>query len=331
MQCAAPSDFLFRPEHTRLAVTFGLTVEPIIRADYLRHVGRQNFFPLQEKDFSDFSSGFSNTTMYISFIKRHNPQLSVSQLLSLSAASLFKIPDLCTHDDPRRLEFYEIKPNSTSGRSAGVTKISEIGALNDSFSLPYKAGRIYAPDVHVTIWEGDLSVGHVVSTLHFKRTQLGLIVYELCQNSPPSVAPLGEVMFEDFMLSVILVWMGIKKTIDVEAMLNPDQGASTGTGLMAINGSVGRNGVNRPRDTMAVQFLVNELLRLNGGGPLLKIDGIAGPKTVGAIEHVQRRHGIFTDGRVDPNGHTLAQLNQTLFKTIAAGIKAVPTAGPVLA
>lgn len=92
---------------------------------------------------------------------------------------------------------------------------------------------------------------------------------------------------------------------------------------MAITGSVGRNGSNRPRDAVAVQFLLNEIF-LKSGGTLLKVDGIAGPKTIGAIEQFQRRNGLATDGRADPNGRTITLLGDRLKIIILAGLKNVP-------
>lgn len=320
MGCAAPIDVLKNSPFTdtvALAVAFGLAVEPIIRADYSKHLGRRGFFPTQEKDFADIHSGFSNTTLYISFIKKHNPQLSTSQLISLSAQSLLKIPDLMTDDAPRRTEFYEIKPNSVTGRQAGTNKISEIGALYDSFSLPYKPGRIYTPNVTIRLFEADFSVGHVTNDLHFTRIKDGLIVYELCQNSPPNSAPIIEVLFENIMVAVIIAFIGASRSVEVAAAAR----SNTPNSLMSIAGSVGRNGNNKSTDAGIVQFLLNEIFLKTSGTPLLKLDGIVGPKTIGAIERFQTRSSLFADGRVDPNGRTISRLTTQLNNIISLGLR----------
>jgi hypothetical protein len=322
--CMAPIDYLNSSPFTDtvgLAVAFGLAVEPIIRADYLKHVGRRSFFPTQDKDFADIHSGFSNTTLYISFIKANNPQMSPSQLLSLSAQSLLKIPDLLTHDDPRRLEFYEIKPNSVTGRQAGIDKISQIGALYDSFSLPYRPGTIYNPNVTIRLFEGDFSVGHVTSDLHIKRLQKGLIVYELCRNDPPLKARVFETIIENVMCAVIIAMIGAHRAIDVTAVSASH--SVLPTSLFGIAGSVGAGGQNHSRDAGIVQFLVNEANQNNGSTPL-KIDGIVGPKTIAAIQTFQRSNNAVTDGRADPNGTTMRLLNGFITETIRFGLMPPP-------
>jgi hypothetical protein len=81
-----------------------------------------------------------------------------------------------------------------------------------------------------------------------------------------------------------------------------------------ITAAVGRMGaLNRPDDVKTVQKLLNQVPATSGGPkPLLDPDGICGPKTIAAIQTFQVRHFGWpgADGRVDPNGPTLAKLNQ---------------------
>lgn len=80
-----------------------------------------------------------------------------------------------------------------------------------------------------------------------------------------------------------------------------------------IKESVGINGKNRPDDVVAVQGLLNRIAPANGGPAVkLKVDGIAGPKTRNAIQTFQLKHFGWpgADGRVDPDGPTLAKLNE---------------------
>jgi hypothetical protein len=72
-------------------------------------------------------------------------------------------------------------------------------------------------------------------------------------------------------------------------------------------GSVGRQGANRRDDTLIVQLMLNDFLGRTGK-TLLKLDGIVGPLTIGAIETAQRSFGFFADGRVDVNGPTIKNL-----------------------
>jgi peptidoglycan hydrolase-like protein with peptidoglycan-binding domain len=81
-----------------------------------------------------------------------------------------------------------------------------------------------------------------------------------------------------------------------------------------IAAPVGRMGaINRLADTRTVQELLNQVpVAAAGPRPLLDVDGLCGPKTNGAIQTFQQRHlgPARSDGRVDPNGPTLAKLNE---------------------
>lgn len=80
-----------------------------------------------------------------------------------------------------------------------------------------------------------------------------------------------------------------------------------------ILGSVGINGNNYANDVKTVQELLNQVPYISGGPtPPLKVDSICGPKTKDAIQKFQLRHFGWggADGRVDPNGPTLAKLNE---------------------
>lgn len=82
-------------------------------------------------------------------------------------------------------------------------------------------------------------------------------------------------------------------------------------GGIAIAGSVGIGGQNRPADVVLVQQLLNiaRSLSLSAGQPALKTDGMAGPLTIAAISRLQKTALGFSDGRVDPGGATLGRLN----------------------
>lgn len=80
----------------------------------------------------------------------------------------------------------------------------------------------------------------------------------------------------------------------------------------SISGSVGRGGRNHPpRDVLTVQYLLNCVPASKGGPKIeLVLDGICGPKTIQAIDAFQRRCFNSGDGRVDPGGQTLRELQQ---------------------
>ena len=75
-----------------------------------------------------------------------------------------------------------------------------------------------------------------------------------------------------------------------------------------IRGSVGFGGANDSDDTRKVQ----ELLNLAEAFPRLKIDGVCGPRTIIAIRNFQSRFILTPDGRVDPGGRTIRELNESV-------------------
>ncbi|HUQ93202.1 MAG TPA: peptidoglycan-binding domain-containing protein [Bryobacteraceae bacterium] len=81
----------------------------------------------------------------------------------------------------------------------------------------------------------------------------------------------------------------------------------------SIQFSVGsKGGRNQPGDTKTVQELLNNVPLSEGGpSPRLEVDGKCGPLTKAAIQKFQLKHFGWkgADGRVDPDGPTLAKLN----------------------
>ena len=81
----------------------------------------------------------------------------------------------------------------------------------------------------------------------------------------------------------------------------------------SISASVGNGGVNRKDDSRTVQELLNNVPPDEGGPtPLLVVDGLPWQKTQAAIGRFQKEAMGFQwpDRRVDPNGQTLARLNE---------------------
>lgn len=74
----------------------------------------------------------------------------------------------------------------------------------------------------------------------------------------------------------------------------------------------GQKARNQYNDVVTIQQLLNDIAPANGGAnPPLKVDGICGPKTKGAIQKFQLQHfgWKLADARVDPGGATLAKMN----------------------
>jgi peptidoglycan hydrolase-like protein with peptidoglycan-binding domain len=78
-----------------------------------------------------------------------------------------------------------------------------------------------------------------------------------------------------------------------------------------IEHSVGVNGRNGSNDVLIIQSALN-VWRVKNGRRLIALDGIIGPKTIGAIFDFQRSNNLGTDGRIDANGPTLARVKVLL-------------------
>jgi peptidoglycan hydrolase-like protein with peptidoglycan-binding domain len=77
----------------------------------------------------------------------------------------------------------------------------------------------------------------------------------------------------------------------------------------SLQRSVGWGGRNLPQDVVTVQYLLNCVPSGKGGPfPELAVDGLVGPKTIGAIRKFQRAAFGHADGRVDPNKRTIQTL-----------------------
>jgi peptidoglycan hydrolase-like protein with peptidoglycan-binding domain len=81
--------------------------------------------------------------------------------------------------------------------------------------------------------------------------------------------------------------------------------------MISISASVGLNGANRSNDVRTIQEALNQIAPFAGGPvPSLKVDGIGGTKTRGAILKFQKENlGLIPDGKVDPGGSTLGRIN----------------------
>lgn len=84
-------------------------------------------------------------------------------------------------------------------------------------------------------------------------------------------------------------------------------------GDIVITASVGQGGANKKEDVFNIQYGLDQVPPVDGGPePLLKIDGICGPKTIAAIRNFQMKHFGWqgADGRIDPGRQTIQKLNE---------------------
>jgi hypothetical protein len=97
---------------------------------------------------------------------------------------------------------------------------------------------------------------------------------------------------------------------------------------MPISKAVGRGGSNIKKDVRYVQALLN-FWRQDNGRVQIKVDGLVGPQTIGAIEDFQRAKTGIVDGRVDPNGPSIKALEAAI-ESYARQLKAYSVLALVL-
>jgi peptidoglycan hydrolase-like protein with peptidoglycan-binding domain len=78
---------------------------------------------------------------------------------------------------------------------------------------------------------------------------------------------------------------------------------------MPIQHSVGKGGVNQVDEVRLVQGLLNDWRGENNLPPIAE-DGLVGPETIGAILDFQSRVTHIVDGRVDPGGPAITELEK---------------------
>lgn len=93
--------------------------------------------------------------------------------------------------------------------------------------------------------------------------------------------------------------------------------AKAQTITITITGSVGLNGANRDPEVRKIQEALNRVPLVQGGladPEKLKVDGLVGSKTTGAIRRFQLKQvgPAGADSRIDPGKTTLNKLNQVL-------------------
>ncbi|HEX3020591.1 MAG TPA: hypothetical protein VHP36_09820 [Chitinispirillaceae bacterium] len=166
--CYAPSEV--DGIDSQEASIFGQFAEELIFADFCKQ------FPPDSR--SVFRDNY-NHAGYIYFLAINNPHFTKEKQLDYEkrvyAAGMGKVPDFIVHQ-VRERAFYEVKPDSVSGHSAGLQKIDIIQMIYYEYALPYKLGSGYTPHDHLIAYLGSMAQ----VKLKVRYFQNGLLVYKLC-------------------------------------------------------------------------------------------------------------------------------------------------------
>lgn len=169
--CLAPSEIpgLAETEVSR----FGNFAEDLISSEYRLRRGFSGM---------DVYIDNNNPAPYWYFIVSHNPQFSIqAQKDYYTQAYLardYRRPDILIHTFAEKA-FYEIKPDSTSGRQAGVEKVGILTSTYAMCRLPYLPGFAYSETSILVASAGPVLRVH----LRAKLQMPGLIVYRICLES----------------------------------------------------------------------------------------------------------------------------------------------------
>lgn len=170
--CFAPSQLPNVSFH-KDASSFGRIAEQLIYQD----LRRKYHFGLHEIYMDFFGVGEYEAFL---MINNNNRLPSFSKFkIDLKRSDVSNVrPDLLIHTHTLK-EFYEIKPASSSGREAGISKVGTLSAIYKAFNLPYRLGYSYkSADIPIATLGDGLNI-----TLSTSLEGPGLITYKICAES----------------------------------------------------------------------------------------------------------------------------------------------------
>ena len=227
----------------------------------------------------------------------------------------FKVPDIITQKNTENVyEFYEVKPNSPTGESAGRDRVTAFAGICTRDSLPYTAGTRYSEDVFETIWNGTWLGSPTKIDLHWFLRDPGLLLYDICGevSRETIVEMLEKGLLKAFILAAALMMLAAARG---GLRLPGSTGASP---TFTLNGAVGSGKENFIADVRFVQHMLNDW-RGRNARTLIGVDGQFGPETGGAISDFQTAVTGGVDGIVDASGAILAALERLHLAALADG------------
>ncbi|MFE3037033.1 peptidoglycan-binding protein, partial [Streptomyces canus] len=330
--CRAPSEAYEGSPDTverRMISLFGDVAEIIIKAHYCKEKGGcQEFLKpgTLQTDFFDVGMGFHRCDHLLAYLQLHNPFLTKDVRTKCLAKKQpgdphFPVPDIIT-TEPGRREFYEIKPDTIDGLKKAIKKVQwfedEVCAPN---GLVYSRGTRFSGAVDVPVWNGTWFGVPVKVRFVTDMPRNGVVVYKICLDRA-----LGELLEKLLIKAVVAAWVYLILTtgpvlVPAFASLFASMAESP------LQQSVGSGGSNSNSHVAYVQLMLNDWRGQNEISPLLKVDGLVGSKTTGAITLFQQNVTGIVDGRFDPHGPGVIALESFHFKSLAPRATATPFMG----
>jgi hypothetical protein len=330
-KCFAGSD---SGANTQTLSIVGNIVEAVVMVDYLQYRTANGGFPIvfdapAATDFFDLKG--DKCDQFARFIKLKNGHVDQALIEEFCRQRKVRdgdkgmVPDIITHDGALR-EFYEVKPSSSSGRSAGVQKIRNFCELSAGHGLPYcvdtgeeptstPRGSAYNPNYRRVFWRGQHHSIPAQVSLRFERDSDSLILYRFCVEVTPDVV--NETILILFVKAAIVALILTRGA--AIGVLAP---AAAGYLLFMrspLLGGVGFQGENQGADAKYIQRLLNAW-RAPRGLPLLAVDGAVGTNTINAISAFQEAETpAWVDGLVEPGRNTIKRLEELYLTSINDG------------
>lgn len=153
-----------------IASGFGLLVEAYIALNLIGYFKIKNVSPLDI--YYDDSVAGSKDLALVGFLRRKNAHVS-DEAISQLGKSYLKRPDILI-DSKLVKAYYEIKPDSDSGRYKGRIKIQKISAYMDRYEFPYTIGKDLGID--------EIEVGNTALSTQGRSIPIGLTLSLKCVN-----------------------------------------------------------------------------------------------------------------------------------------------------
>jgi hypothetical protein len=155
----------------QLASFVGRFVEPHINKDFCQKNG-----PCSPTD--DFFDTLNSPTPYTAFLRDHNQAIDPSVIDTVGADVR---PDIISHRPGHPAEWYEIKPLSPAGVSAGLAKGAKLRSTYEGNGFPYRPGKSYTPSAKISLGKFATPEGERLEIFIEPRRLLpGLIFYRFC-------------------------------------------------------------------------------------------------------------------------------------------------------
>ncbi|MEU5430694.1 peptidoglycan-binding protein [Streptomyces olivoreticuli] len=155
----------------QLASFVGRFVEPHINKDFCARNG-----PCSVVD--DFFDVANSAAPYTDFLRTHNPTIAPSVIATVGAGVR---PDILSQRPGMKAEWYEIKPLSPAGVSAGLAKGVTLKSNYEGNGFPYRPGKSYTPSAKITLGKFATPEGEQLEIfIEPLRLLPGLIFYRFC-------------------------------------------------------------------------------------------------------------------------------------------------------